>query len=681
MWAEEDSPCYIEACLKSYEEPINGKIYAMYHGTTVNAAKSIIKNGFSQSNDGMLGRGVYVSRDKEKAKRYPLDKPHESVVLKLRVNVGKVKKIDRQRHPLQKTWHDQGYDTAWVPPGCGMVPSGLEEDCVWDPRRIKVVDVIIAPEAENLIAIVPEQPTDGKIYIMFHGTTVNAAISIIENGFSQSNDGMLGRGVYVSRDIEKAKRYPLDKPHESVVLKLRVNVGKVKKIDRQRHPLQKTWHDQGYDTAWVPPGCGMVPSGLEEDCVWDPRRIKVVDVVIAPALCLPLLKFKATKDWTYLRPDETCVLQPYPLCATLIIVPSLRFKGTSSRTSNQTMWAEENSPYFIEACLESYEQPTDGKIYIMFHGTTAAAAASIVQNGFTQSNDGMLGRGVYVSRDIEKAKRYPLNNSHDNVVLKLRVNVGRVKKIDRQGHPLQKTWHDHRYDTAWVPPGCGMVSSGLEEDCVWDPNRIKVVDIIIPPKIQPQEPTRGRTYTMYHGTHLKVAKAIVRSGFNPSNDGLLGKGVYVSRNIDKAKCYPQNANDSDKVIFKLRVRVGKVKKIDCDNHPLQKTWSQHGYNTAWVPPHSNITAIKTGREEDCVWDPKRITIVDVGFCQDPNMKKELRRMIRRQRDSHSGKSCKICKKDMKATHPKLECWECKKLICPYLDKHRCRRQDGHNGHH
>ncbi|KAK1876996.1 putative arabinosyltransferase A, partial [Dissostichus eleginoides] len=45
-------------------------------------------------------------------------------------------------HPKQKTWHDDGFDTAWVPPNCGMVKSGLEEDCVWDPSRIKILEII-----------------------------------------------------------------------------------------------------------------------------------------------------------------------------------------------------------------------------------------------------------------------------------------------------------------------------------------------------------------------------------------------------------------------------------------------------------------------------------------------------------------------------------------------------------
>lgn len=116
--------------------------------------------------------------------------------------------------------------------------------------------------------------------------------------------------------------------------------------------------------------------------------------------------------------------------------------------------------------------------YIMYHGTTLKAAQKIKCKGFRRSSDGMLGPGVYVSRSEDKAMRYPLDPDPDEklAMLKLRVRVGRVKRIDKQGHPLQKTWHQHGYDTAWVPPNCGMVPSGLEENCVWDPDRIEVLD-------------------------------------------------------------------------------------------------------------------------------------------------------------------------------------------------------------
>ncbi len=145
------------------------------------------------------------------------------------------------------------------------------------------------------------------------------------------------------------------------------------------------------------------------------------------------------------------------------------------------MWAEDDFSAGAPPFLQSYIEPADDKVYRMYHGTTREAAEQIKRSGFRQSSHGMLGRGVYLSRDVQKASKYPLNLPEDQrVVLRVKVNVGRVKKIDRQHHPLQKTWHDHGYDTAWCPPDCGMVKSGLEEDCVWDPNQITLSGEIRP---------------------------------------------------------------------------------------------------------------------------------------------------------------------------------------------------------
>ncbi len=141
------------------------------------------------------------------------------------------------------------------------------------------------------------------------------------------------------------------------------------------------------------------------------------------------------------------------------------------------MWAEDDLGAGAPPCLESYIAPADNKVYIMYHGTSREAAEIIKRSGFRQSSGGMLGRGVYLSRDLQKASKYPLDLlESQRVVLRVRVDVGKVKKIDYQGHPLQKTWHDHGYDTAWCPPNCRMVPSGLEEDCVWETNRITVID-------------------------------------------------------------------------------------------------------------------------------------------------------------------------------------------------------------
>ncbi|XP_053474548.1 grass carp reovirus (GCRV)-induced gene 2o isoform X2 [Ictalurus furcatus] len=187
-----------------------------------------------------------------------------------------------------------------------------------------------------------------------------------------------------------------------------------------------------------------------------------------------------------------------------------------------------------------------------------------------------------------------------------------------------------------------------------------------------EAPELGRVYTMFHGTHIDNAKDIIINGFKQSTRGMLGKGVYVSRNIQKAKCYPLRTDKNDQVVFKLKVNVGKVKKIDVNNHPLRTSWHDDGYDCAWVPPHSNISAIKSGREEDCVWDPKRITVVDVACCVDEGKRRKLRNLIRRHVSSDECPACRQSSPDL--PHDVRDCWACGGRICPFEKEHVCTAQ-------
>lgn len=111
-------------------------------------------------------------------------------------------------------------------------------------------------------------------------------------------------------------------------------------------------------------------------------------------------------------------------------------------------------------------------VFEMFHGTSEFAAAKIENEGFQPSVTGMLGPGVYCSRDLRKARAY------GRVVFLLHVTLGRVIKIDRIHHPLRTIWQTPTgglYDCAWVPPKSGVVASGLEENCVRLPSQIKVI--------------------------------------------------------------------------------------------------------------------------------------------------------------------------------------------------------------
>ncbi|KAM9345993.1 uncharacterized protein ABDE67_012596 [Symphorus nematophorus] len=363
------------------------------------------------------------------------------------------------------------------------------------------------------------EPVSGQRYVMYHGTTRKSAQTIVATGFHQSEDGMLGRGVYLSRDLQKASRYPIRHPEsDKVVIKVMVNVGKVIAIKYQGHPRQKTWHDHGYDTAWVPPMCGMVKSGLEEDCVWDPNRIQIIST-INPQPAPPcsgygawgyrcaapsLLAATAESDWQQLQSIigqlQLLYLKSFVenrSCKNRSRKDRFLYNSESSLPGNsdanmQYQWAEDDFdlPYGVGRLGAS--EPVSGQRYIMYHGTTRRSAQTIVATGFRQSEDGMLGRGVYLSRDLQKASRYPIGHPEsDKIVIKVVVNVGKVIAIKYQGHPHQKTWHDYGYDTAWVPPMCGMVKSGLEENCVWDPNRIQIIKTIRPRPVQHQDQAPG----------------------------------------------------------------------------------------------------------------------------------------------------------------------------------------------
>ena len=123
-------------------------------------------------------------------------------------------------------------------------------------------------------------------------------------------------------------------------------------------------------------------------------------------------------------------------------------------------------------CTLQWCVPPRGRTMTMYHGTTSQNARSIMRNGFWPSRTGMLGEGVYVSTDIDKARAY------GQCILVLEVQLGKTKKIDSQAHPMRTSWHDHGYDSAWVPAHCGMVRSGLTETCVFDPQRIRVLSLM-----------------------------------------------------------------------------------------------------------------------------------------------------------------------------------------------------------
>ncbi|XP_054463250.1 uncharacterized protein LOC129098288 [Anoplopoma fimbria] len=485
-WAEDDFELPDGVFPLGLSEPINNRRYSMYHGTTKETAKLILKNGFRRSPDGMLGCGVYLSRDVKKASRYPIDHDDcDKAVIKVVVNVGKVIAINYQGHPRQKTWHDPRYgpvfDTAWVPPNCGMVKSGLEEDCVWDPDRIKVLKTInprrVQPIGGGARGLPPSQ------------ILTNSHLKPHNNKFRKE----LTRQAVEDYEQEPPKTMPSKCVQRTPYRQVTEGKGRIQDPGprgvsgaRPKTPVRSS-----REPYPKPP-----PSEEEEDGESEyeaeredsegtdggqisieyqaPDRMK--DLRINPwaqrnqrRITRKLTKgFINEVDFMILHPNTTTTEQ---------IQETMR---RDPDTIMQCERAEDDFALPSGVFLLGLSAPIDNGRYVMYHGTTKQNAHSILTYGFRQSSDGMLGCGVYLSRDEKKASRYPIGfRDCDKAIIKVEVNVGKVITISYQGHPRQKTWHDPRYgpvfDTACVPANCGMVKSGLEEDCVWDPNRIEIL--------------------------------------------------------------------------------------------------------------------------------------------------------------------------------------------------------------
>ena len=114
------------------------------------------------------------------------------------------------------------------------------------------------------------------------------------------------------------------------------------------------------------------------------------------------------------------------------------------------------------------------QVFIFYHSTkTPEMATGILRHGFKRSpsRGNMLGEGIYVAKDLVKALPY------GPVTFKLLVYTGRIIRIDHQGHRRQKTWQSN-FNSAWVPPHCGMVRSGLQENCIRDPEQIRILGVV-----------------------------------------------------------------------------------------------------------------------------------------------------------------------------------------------------------
>jgi hypothetical protein len=108
----------------------------------------------------------------------------------------------------------------------------------------------------------------------YHGTSLEAALSIQDSGFDVNRSGsfgILGPGVYVTRDRTKAVDYTHG-PGGGVILHLSVRLGRCKTLHAGDNATD--WQ-RDYDSAWAPAG---TIGQLQENCIKDPRHITIEQI-------------------------------------------------------------------------------------------------------------------------------------------------------------------------------------------------------------------------------------------------------------------------------------------------------------------------------------------------------------------------------------------------------------------
>ena len=120
--------------------------------------------------------------------------------------------------------------------------------------------------------------TSGEAFKFFHGTSWHSAQRIQREGFVESADGCLGRGIYVARE-EKARRFAEDSARHGGdvggLVEVLVHVRKVKYVRSNN----TTWRGEGFDACRAEQTSA---STNMEWCIKSQRQVKIIRITQVP---------------------------------------------------------------------------------------------------------------------------------------------------------------------------------------------------------------------------------------------------------------------------------------------------------------------------------------------------------------------------------------------------------------
>lgn len=116
-----------------------------------------------------------------------------------------------------------------------------------------------------------------------------------------------------------------------------------------------------------------------------------------------------------------------------------------------------------------------------------------------------------------------------------------------------------------------------------------------------QTSSSGQTFVAYHGTSMENAQSIQRTGFQPSSDGCLGRGVYFA-DWKKAARFAHKRGQGSPAVLKCQISVRRVKQTSGNDD----RWQREGYDACYTSSTSAST-----NPEWCILSPNDITVLEV----------------------------------------------------------------------
>lgn len=123
--------------------------------------------------------------------------------------------------------------------------------------------------------------------------------------------------------------------------------------------------------------------------------------------------------------------------------------------------------------------------------------------------------------------------------------------------------------------------------------------------------SRGKWWIGYHAASRENAVKIKKGGFKPSEEGRLGKGVYLCKRYFAAKAIAKKHVRGKAAIVKVKffVKKNRVKRLGKAN-PKHSNKERFVHKTV-VGTHPPWVGLKKGFTEFVVHNPKRIKVIKV----------------------------------------------------------------------